>query len=286
VSGLLADGCELPQRLTVAEHVEPRPFRRIAVFGGVYSNAHALAATLADARTRDVDAIFCLGDLGAFGPHPDRVFPLLHDGGVRAIQGNYDLAVGQGHPDCGCGYTDPRDNHFARLSYAYTLAHTSTANRRFMAALPAHRRLTLGESTALLCHGSPRAISEFLWESTTPDGLVGRLLGDARAEIILCTHSGLKWHRRLADGRHLVNVGVIGRPENDGTTRVWYTLLTAEPGHELAVEFVPVAYDHDTLACEMAAEGLPPEFVETVRTGWWTTCLEVLPARERARGRF
>jgi hypothetical protein len=36
----------------------------------------------------------------------------------------------------------------------------------------------------------------------------------------------------------------------------------------------------------MEAEALPPEFVATVRTGWWTTCLEVLPARERARGRF
>jgi diadenosine tetraphosphatase ApaH/serine/threonine PP2A family protein phosphatase len=265
---------------------EPRPFRRIAVFGGVYSNAHALAATLADARGRDVDAVFCLGDLGAFGPHPDRVFPLLHDAGVRVVQGNYDQAVGLGHPDCGCGYTDPRDNHFARLSYAYTLARTSTENRRWMAALPGHRRLTLGESRALLCHGSPRAISEFLWESTTPDGMARRLLDHAEAEVILCTHSGIKWHRRLADGRHLVNVGVIGRPENDGTTRVWYALLTAEPGRDLAVEFVPVAYDHETLAREMEAEALPPEFVQTVRTGWWTTCLEVLPARERARGRF
>ena len=28
------------------------------------------------------------------------------------------------------------------------------------------------------------------------------------------------------------------------------------------------------------------EFVETVLTGWWTTCLEVLPARERRRGKF
>ena len=26
------------------------------------------------------------------------------------------------------------------------------------------------------------------------------------------------------------------------------------------------------------------EFVETVLTGWWTTCLEVLPAKERRRG--
>jgi hypothetical protein len=260
--------------------------RRIAVFGGVYANAHALAATLDDVRTRDVDAVFCLGDLGGFGPHPDRVFPLLHEGDVTVVQGNYDQAVGLGHADCGCGYTDPRDNHFARLSYAYTRAHTSADNRRFMAALPGRRRLAVGNHRALLCHGSPRAIAEFLWESTTPDALIARLLDEARAEAILCTHSGIKWHRRLPDGRHLVNVGVIGRPENDGTTRVWYTLLTAEPGHDLDVEFVPVAYDHETLAREMEAEALPPEFVATVRTGWWTTCLEVLPARERARGRF
>jgi diadenosine tetraphosphatase ApaH/serine/threonine PP2A family protein phosphatase len=273
-----------PRRASIV--TEPGSFRRIAVFGGVYSNAHALAATLADARARDVDAVFCLGDLGGVGPHPDRVFPLLDSGGVRVVQGNYDLAVGQGHPDCGCGYTDPRDNHFARISYAYTLARTSTPHRRWMAALPGQRRLTLGDHPTLLCHGSPRGVSEFLWESTTPDGLIARLLDDARAEIVLCTHSGIKWHRPLGDGRHLVNVGVIGRPENDGTARVWYTLLTAEPGRDLAVEFVSIAYDHEALAREMEAEALPAEFVETVRTGWWTTCLEVLPARERARGRF
>ena len=267
---------------------EPRGFRRIAVFGGVYANAHALAATLDDVRRRDVDAVFCLGDLGGFGPCPDRVFPLLRDGRVRAIQGNYDQAIALGRDDCGCGYTDPRDNHYARISYAYTLARTAGEHRRWMAALPAHRRLRLGDAEALLCHGSPRAIAEFLWESTTPDGLVARLLDDARVQVILCTHSGIKWHRRLGDGRHLVNVGVIGRPENDGTPRVWYTLLTADrasPG-ELDVEFVPVEYDHEALAREMEAEALPPEFAQTVRTGWWTTCLEVLPGRERARGRF
>ena len=284
---MLADRRQLPQRLSVVVTLtEPRPFRRIAVFGGVYSNAHALRATLADVAARDVDAVFCLGDLGGFGPHPGRIVPLLDAAGVGVIQGNYDLAVGQGHADCGCGYTDPRDNHFARLSYGYTLAHTPTEHRRWMAALPGHRRLTLGGRTALLCHGSPRGISEFLWESTTPDGLIARLLDRAGAEIVLCTHSGIKWHRRLADGRDLINVGVIGRPANDGTTRVWYALLTAGAGADLDVEFVPVAYDHETLAREMEAEALPPEFVETVRTGWWTTCLEVLPGRERARGRF
>jgi hypothetical protein len=52
------------------------------------------------------------------------------------------------------------------------------------------------------------------------------------------------------------------------------------------VDSVPVEYDQERLAREMEAEDLPPEFVETVRTGWWTSCLEILPAKERAQGRY
>jgi len=36
----------------------------------------------------------------------------------------------------------------------------------------------------------------------------------------------------------------------------------------------------------MRAAGLPEPFAETVETGWWTTCLEVVPPAERARGRY
>jgi hypothetical protein len=48
----------------------------------------------------------------------------------------------------------------------------------------------------------------------------------------------------------------------------------------------PYNYDHARLAREMQSEGLPGEFVETIETGWSTTCLEILPAKERARGKF
>ena len=52
------------------------------------------------------------------------------------------------------------------------------------------------------------------------------------------------------------------------------------------VDLLPLVYDHESLAAEMRRESLPEEFVETVMTGWWTTCLEILPARERAASRF
>jgi len=63
---------------------------RIAVFGGVYSNSLALEAACGDALSRGAEALYCLGDLGAFGPHPDRVFPILERYRVATLQGNYE----------------------------------------------------------------------------------------------------------------------------------------------------------------------------------------------------
>jgi predicted phosphodiesterase len=257
---------------------------RIAVFGGIYSNHLALAAALRDAQARQVSKIYCLGDLGAFGPHPDRVFPLLREHDVLCIQGNYDNSIADDLADCQCGYTDPRDNHFARISYAYTFANTSPDNRAWMRSLPMQRRVLLGRHRLLLCHGSPRKMNEFLWESTSSTAFLDHLAREHDADVILTTHTGIKWRRDLAGGRLFVNVGVLGRPENDGTARVWYAIL--EDGETPRVEFVPVDYDHERLAAEMRAERLPEEFVETVLSGWWTTCLEVLPAKERRRGRY
>ena len=258
---------------------------RIAFIGGIYSNYHALVATLDDLSRRSVDSTFFLGDLGAFGPHPDRVPQLLIERGIAGIQGNYEESLSTGAEDCHCGYTDPRDNHFAQISYDYTFAKTSDALKEWMATLPREVRFEAGGLRFLLVHGSPRRINEFLWRSTSPDAFLSKLCVDHDADVIVCTHTGLQWHKALPGGRHVVNAGVIGRPANDGRTNVWYTIVDARDG-EVSVEFVPVHYDHEALAREMRGERLPEEFVETILTGWWTTCLEILPPKERAAGRF
>lgn len=256
----------------------------LALFGGVYSNHLALAATLAHPALRAADAAWCLGDLGGFGPRPDRAAALLRGSGVPMLRGNYDDSIGHERADCACGYSDPLDQRIAQVSYDYTLAHTAAEHRAWMRERPEQARLTLGARRVLLCHGSPRRVNEFLWASACGDAFLERLCDEHGADVIACTHTGLHWHRALPSGRHVVNVGAIGRPANDGRTEVWFATL--EGGDDLRVTFHPVAYDHEALAREMEDERLPESFVETIRTGWWTTCLEDLPAKERRAGRW
>lgn len=288
---LSAEDREAERRGYLAARPDPTPVEgphgRIAVFGGVYSNHLALAALLEDAARRGAEALYCLGDLGAFGPNPEMVRPLLAEGSVLTLQGNYEESLASGAEDCNCGYTDLRDNHFAALSYRYTAENTSDVFKAWMGRLPKRRRVRVGERELLLAHGSPRRINEFLFASASPVPFLEVLLDQEGADGLLVTHTGLHWHRRLPSGRDVVNVGVIGRPANDGERNVWYALVGwDERTRGLTVELVPLAYDWQRLAAEMRAEGLPEEFVATVETGWWTTCLEVLPAKERAASRF
>ncbi len=259
---------------------------RIAAFGGPYANPYALAACLADVAERECAETLCLGDLGGFGAECDAVWPLLTGSGVRCLAGNYDIAIGRGDEDCGCGYADERDNEFAQIMYDHTRAATSPGFAAWMRTLPGEIRLEAGGVDVLAVHGSPVAVNDFLWESLGDDELRLRLdaIPGGHPGVLLCTHTGLPWQRRV-DRTLIVNVGAVGRPANDGRSETWYAVLELEAG-EARAELVPVAYDWPAQAASMRAAGLPEPFVETIETGWWTTCLEIVPPPERARGRF
>lgn len=253
---------------------------RLAAFGGVYANHLALRAVLDDIGIRGVEHTWCLGDVAGFGPSPEKSMQLLRASGVPTVQGNYDHSLGHALADCACGYTDPRDEDFAQRSYDYSAARVAEDSRAWLRALPDQARLEIAGRRVLLCHGSPRRQNEFLWDSGCSDAFLSWLCDAYQADVIVCSHTGLHWERELPGGRQVVNCGAIGRPAHDGRTNTWYAELEfGASGVE--VSFREVCYDHEALAREMEREGLPAEFVETIRTGWWTTCLGNTPARER-----
>ncbi len=264
--------------------VRERVSARLAAFGGVYANLPALAATLDDIAPRGIAQVWCLGDVGGFGPDPERCVSLLRERAVPTVQGNYDHALGHRLGDCACGYSDPDDQRFAQLSFDYTDVHVNEESRAWLASLPTEARFTLGGRRVLLCHGSPRRQNEFLWDSGCSDAFLERLCDEQQTDLLVCSHTGLHWRRHLAGGRCVVNAGAIGRPAHDGVPGATYAEIEVADG-AIKVRFRHVRYDHEALALRMEDAGLPAEFAETVRTGWWTTCFGSLPVRERLAAR-
>lgn len=256
---------------------------RIAALGGAYSNPDALRAALSDARRRGCERIVFLGDLGGFGADPEGIAPLVQADDVECIAGNYDLAIASGADDCGCGYSNPRDNAWAQLMYDYTRAHTSGDFARWMGGLPREWRARLDGVEVHGVHGSPLAVNDFFWESLS-EAEAGERVAASGADVLLCTHTGIPWQRMIA-GTLVVNVGTVGRNANDGRRCGWYAVIETEAGSARA-ELVPVAFDWRAQATAMREAGLPEAFAASVETGWWTSCLEIVPPPERARGRF
>lgn len=259
--------------ITLPDHCDA-----IALCGGPYSNFAAVEAFLA---TTSGLPRFCLGDLGGPGPYPDRTIARIRESYVVCMQGNYDHAVGHDERDCGCGYVDPRDREYAQLSYDYTAANTSDANKAWLRSLPGQILIEWRGKRVLLVHGSPDSVNEFVWDSETDDARIDAWLRAEGAGAICATHSGLPWVRQTPRG-FWCNVGVLGRPAHDATSRVGYALLHfASDGTTLIPSLVPLVYDVAPVAAAIRAEGLPEAFAEALERGVWTTCSNVLPAAER-----
>lgn len=248
--------------------------KEIAVCGGPYSNFSSVEAFLKE--TAHINYRFCLGDLGGFGPHPDKTIELLRNAGVICLKGNYDQSVGFGEADCGCGYIDPRDRHFAQLSYDYTFKNTSLKNRLWLQSLPDEIELQWNDKKLLLVHGSPDSVNEFVWESETDETKLEQWFSQNKVDMILCTHSGIPWIRTLKNGSTWFNVGVLGRPAHEKSSRVFYGKISSQ----LDPELVPMIYDYSELIAAMKSEGLPKEFIDSLQTGEWTTCSNILPPTE------
>ncbi|MEO8133889.1 MAG: metallophosphoesterase [Betaproteobacteria bacterium] len=252
----------------------------IALAGGPYSNFGAVGAFLHE--TSDIEARFCLGDIGGFGPLPDRTLDLIRDSGLVCLQGNYDHAIGHGENDCGCGYIDPLDRHYAQVSFDYTESRTSARHKEWLRALPQQILIRWRGHRLLLCHGSPVQVNEFVWESETPDATIAGWLDLHRVTGICATHSGLPWIREVPGRGFWFNTGVLGRPAHEDSPRVFYGRIDLPPDSNAPQpRLVELNYDPAPVAAAMRAEGLPEVFAESLLGGRWTTCCNILPATER-----
>jgi putative phosphoesterase len=225
---------------------------RLAIFSDIHANLHALEAVLRDIDAQRPDAVYCLGDLVGYGAYPNEVIVLIRERGIPTIMGNYDDGVGFDRDDCGCAYRTDVDRRLGHLSLLWTREQVSAENKAFLRALLPHIRLDLDGWPALLVHGSPRKINEYVYEDRRQASLE-RIAASSGAELLVMGHTHLPYIKQVA-GTLLVNDGSVGKPK-DGDPRAAYALLQMDA--EIRVTIRRVAYDVAAAVAAVRASGLP-----------------------------
>ena len=85
------------------------------------------------------------------------------------------------------------------------------------------------------------------------------------ANVLICGHTHLPYHKTLPSGRQIINAGSVGKPK-DNDPRSCYITLSDENG-TLNVEFIRVAYDVEKAAQAIESTEMPDEFAQMLRDG-------------------
>lgn len=262
---------------------------KIAVFSDVHSNLEAYRAVILDiAGRRDVDALWCLGDVVGYGADPEICVhitralagsappPAVDEelaGAIGSLAGKLRYVVLGNHDAAAFGHRIINYfNEVARVAALWTAAEISPLACSFLRNLP----LTEAEGDVLLVHSTPVRPQEFHY--ITKVGDAKEAFGATDAAVIFYGHN----HRPVVvsdrggrpaaakpedfgkDARWLVNVGSVGQPR-DGDYRACYVMYDAG---DPRLEFVRVDYDVDGAAGKILKADLPRVLAERLHYGW------------------
>lgn len=254
----------------------------VLIFGGPYGNLQATEALIEAARAHTVPATraICTGDVVAYCADPRATVERLRAWGCAVVMGNCEESLASDSEDCGCGFAE--DSACAVLSeqwFALCARDLDGASRAWMAGLPRRITFSLGGRRLAVVHGAPSRINGWVFAST-PASVKEAEFALVDADGIIAGHCGMPF-TQVVGGRLWHNAGAIGMPADDGTARVWYSML-APSAEGIIVTHHALAYDHRAAMARMRERGYPESYAQALERGLWPSC-DVLPPAERAR---
>lgn len=255
------------------------------IFGGNYSNLQATQALKiwADDNGFTDDQIICTGDIVAYCAHPQETVELVREWlgeEGRCIQGNVEQSLATQSDDCGCGFeVGTTCDVLSKGWYDYAQRTINVETREWFSALPETLSFTLADKRVKIVHGAPSAVSRFMFASMD-EGEFEKEFELANADIIIAGHSGLPFTKGLSDGKLWHNSGALGMPANDGTSRVWFSVLEVNGQGELSFQHHALEYDAALANQAMKDNGLTQGYHGAILSGIWPS-MDVLPQLER-----
>ncbi len=228
---------------------------KLALIADLHGNWTATKALEKDLLRRNIDSIYCLGDLVGKGPSSHKTFDWVFDNCSVIIGGNWDYGLN-------------RKLFPADVFYWNQLGQ---ARLDKLATLPREHHFTFSGCHLRMIHGRPVTSGGILIPTGPSDEIMPYLSTGQK------TFEGLiyaDWHRafyRVLKGGLLINTGSVGNAM--GIPNVFYAILEGEMGSTpgpLDVTIVSLPYNNQKAVAEaLTAPGLPNKeaYITEITTG-------------------
>jgi len=256
---------------------------KIGLISDIHSNLEGLQTVLQELKEREVDKIFCCGDIVGYGPDPTKCIETLSKTAsslpLSSVKGNHDGAV--------LGEADPhRFNSMGRKAINWTKRRLGRKERSFLKGLSFEKKLD--DHPIYLVHGSPvdpvweyiisksDAYRAFLRLNSEGEDVRLALFGHSHIPSLFVSEKNDLTEKNVEDGlevsldeekRYLINPGSVGQPR-DRDWRTSFALLEVDrSGKPQRVSFHRREYKAEQVRGKILQAGLPQKLGDRLLSG-------------------
>lgn len=181
---------------------------KIAIISDIHGNLEALKATLKDIEKRNVDKIYCLGDILAKGIHPKECIKLIKKNCEIILQGNTDEYFSKEH-----NLEEKSEIEQKRIKWNQSLI--SEEDREYLQSLPFSYEFYMSGRLVSIFHATPKVNNiavinqdsiQTKYQMFLP---TEKTISDNIADVVIYGHLHHQYMDKIYN-RTLINAGSIG----------------------------------------------------------------------------
>ncbi len=227
---------------------------RIALVADLHGNWPATMAVDRDLKARNIQTVYCLGDMIGKGPSSPKTMDWAFSRCQVILSGNWDIGISQ--------------KRYAADGYYWNQLGQERMDR--LKSLPLEHHLFMSGMNIRLIHGRP-VMDELLFVQSEKEGLEALFEKDGESfQVVGYADCHRAFHRTLKTGL-LFNCGSVGN--GLGVNRACYAILQGEPGEKPAafdIHLVSVPYDNEAAIRDALDDPDLPHreaYIQEIRTG-------------------
>ncbi len=252
----------------------------IAIISDIHGNLEALKTVLDDIEKRNIQQIYCLGDIIGKGMHSEECLNLVKQNAQVIVKGNWEEFISKGKESF------PKKKDIER--YEFLEQQLSKDNINYLKTLPFFYEFYISGRLVRIYHATPSNTIDSILNIDTLENYYQQFLSSENikskeiADIVIYGHTHMQYMQKLYN-RTLINAGSVGNSfdifrnaEKDGkienTITVSYVIIkgiynSMNLDDFISIEFVNLPYNIEKELVQNELNIEKEEYAKELQTG-------------------